>query len=213
MPAVESAAELLARITYYLSPGPKSWTDRPGIWPAMSMNAEEPARCSASPLIAWIDAGTSRTLWALSLLAVTTISSIGADSPAVSAATAGAPVSTAVTPAPTASMQLETLCFFIEWSPVARRSIVVSPVLFEDNMSYHMKYQVYAKVLRAADMAARAGSPCYRVILRLMRRIIAKAVVSSCGVKPFSRRCWRRRTRILRELNSVRPLSVRNTST
>ncbi len=40
-----------------------------------------------------------------------------------------------------------------------------------------------------------------------MRRILAKAVVSSCGEKPFSRRCWRRRTTILRELNSVRPLS------
>src|SRR6266404_1824333 len=134
MPAVESPVELIPRITYFLSPGPKSWTDRPGIWPAMSMNADEPARCSDSPLIAWIDAGTSRTLCALSLLAVTTISSIGADSPAVSAATAGAPVSMAVTPALTASMQLETLYLFVDWSPVARRSIDVSPVLFDDNV-------------------------------------------------------------------------------
>src|SRR6266403_821290 len=89
MPAVESPVELIPRITYFLSPGPKSWTDRPGIWPAMSMNADEPARCSESPLIAWIDTGISRTFCALSLLAVTTISSIGADSLEVSAATAG----------------------------------------------------------------------------------------------------------------------------
>src|SRR6266851_4737132 len=197
MPAVASPVELMPRI-----------------WPAMSMNAEEPARCSESPLIAWIDTGISRTFCALSLLAVTTISSSGADSLEVSAATAGAPVSMAVMPALTASMQLETLYFFVDWSPVARRSIDVSPVLFDDNMSYHMKYQVYAKVLRAADMLRAPDTrPAYLVILRLMRRIIAKAVVSSCGEKPFSRRCWRRRTTILRELNSVRPLSVRNTST
>src|ERR1700688_3556163 len=168
MPAVASPVELMPRITYFLSPGPKSWTDRPGIWPAMSMNAEEPARCSESPLIAWIDAGTSRTLWALSLLAVTTISWIGADSPAVSAATADAPVSMPVMPALTASMQLETLYLFVSWSPVARRSIDVSPVLFDDNMSYHMKYQVYAKVLRAADMAA-------------ARRVPVPSISSYCG--------------------------------
>src|SRR5882724_3093351 len=142
MPTVESPVELMPRMTYFLSPGPKSWTDRPGIWPAMSMNADEPARCSESPLIAWIDTGISRTLCALSLLAVTTISSIGADSPAVSAAMAGAPVNMAIIPALTASMQLETLYLFVDWSPVAGRSIDVSPVLFDDNMSYHMKYQV-----------------------------------------------------------------------
>src|SRR5260370_16585639 len=119
MAAVESPVELMPRITYFLSPGPRSWTDRPGIWPAMSMNADEPARCSASPLIAWIDAGTSRTLWALSLLAVTTISSIGADSLAVSAATVGAPASMTVMPVLTATMQPETLYFFLHWSPLS----------------------------------------------------------------------------------------------
>src|SRR5216683_4851748 len=160
MPTVESPVELMPRITYFLSPGPKSWTDRPGIWPAMSMNAEEPARCSQSPLIAWMEAGTSRTLWALSLLAVTTISSIGADSPAVSAATAGAPASRAVMPALTASMQPETLCLFVDWSPVARRSIDVSPVLCDDNMSYHMKYQVYGPgVASGSHERPRAGYP------------------------------------------------------
>src|SRR6267154_4046736 len=144
MPAVESPVELMPRMTYFLSPGPKSWTDRPGIWPAMSMNAEEPARCSESPLIAWIDTGISRTFCALSLLAVTTISSIGADSLEVSAAAAGAPVSMAVMPALAASMQLETLYLFVDRSPVPRCRIVVSPVLSYDNMIYHMKYQVYA---------------------------------------------------------------------
>src|ERR1700685_4673774 len=56
----------------------------------------------------------------------------------------------------------------------------------------------------------RAGYP---VILRLMRRIIAKAAAISSGANPFSSRCWRRRTTILRELNRARPLSVRKTST
>ena len=73
-----------------------------------------------------------------------TISSIGADSLEVSAAAAGAPFSMAARPALAASMQLEILYLFVDRSPVPRRSIVVSPVLSNDNMSYHMKYQVYA---------------------------------------------------------------------
>ena len=42
--------------------------------PAMLMIPDAPAACSASPLMAWMDTGMSSTFWALSLLAVTTIS-------------------------------------------------------------------------------------------------------------------------------------------
>src|ERR1700683_3525638 len=49
--------------------------ESPGTSPAMLMMPDAPACCSASPLIAWMDAGMSSTLCALSLLAVTTISS------------------------------------------------------------------------------------------------------------------------------------------
>src|SRR5438105_1180542 len=74
MPVVEAPVELIPRMTYFLSPGPRSWMDSPGISPAMSMIPAEPERCSASPEIAWMDTGVSRTFVAFSLLAVTTIS-------------------------------------------------------------------------------------------------------------------------------------------
>jgi hypothetical protein len=74
MPVVEAPVELIPRITYFLSPGPRSWMANPGISPAISMIPAEPERCSASPEIACMDTGVSSTFVAFSLLAVTTIS-------------------------------------------------------------------------------------------------------------------------------------------
>src|ERR1700733_12433656 len=69
----------------------------------MSMIAEEPAAWSASPEIAWIDTGASRTLWAESLLAVTMISprpvSADEDASAAVAARPGGPDNAMNTPA------------------------------------------------------------------------------------------------------------------
>src|SRR3984957_10706606 len=62
-------------MTYFLSPGPRSCTVKPGIWPATSMIPDTPWLCRASPEIAWIEAGVSSTLVALNLLAVTVTSS------------------------------------------------------------------------------------------------------------------------------------------
>src|SRR6266702_2380915 len=75
-------------MTYFLSPGPRSWIDSPGISPAISMIPAEPERCSASPEMAWMDTGVSSTFVAFSLLAVTVTSSSTALSAAVSAAAA-----------------------------------------------------------------------------------------------------------------------------
>src|SRR5207244_4453345 len=81
------------------------WICRPAILGAMSMNCAAPSRCRASPLIAWMAPGTSIAACALSLLAVTVISSRDAAPAAgcvaaggASAATAGPPVSSAATP-------------------------------------------------------------------------------------------------------------------
>src|SRR5579862_5348842 len=63
---------------------------RPGISPAISMIPADPERCSASPEIAWMDTGVSNTFWALSLFAVTTISSSAALSAAGAAPSAAA---------------------------------------------------------------------------------------------------------------------------
>src|SRR3569833_3668142 len=80
----------MPRMTYFLSPGPRSWMDKPGMSPAISMMPEAPALCSASPESAWIDAGVSNTLVAFSLLAVTTTSPSSAVSGAAGASAATA---------------------------------------------------------------------------------------------------------------------------
>src|SRR3569833_3721947 len=80
----------MPRMTYFLSPGPRSWMDRPGMSPAMSMIPDAPALCSASPDSAWIDAGVSNTLVACCLLAVTTTSVSSALSAAGASAAAAA---------------------------------------------------------------------------------------------------------------------------
>src|SRR6186713_274750 len=84
----------MPRMTYFLLPGPRSWIDRPGMAPAISMIPEALLRCSASPEMAWMDTGVSNTLVAFNLLAVTTtspssgLSDAGADPAGASAATA-----------------------------------------------------------------------------------------------------------------------------
>jgi hypothetical protein len=104
-------------------------------------------------------------------------------------------------------------------------SLMFKQKIFLNYMSYHMKNQVKTwyrtgdergtiteqEVRKdARGWGVRADQ---RVMLLLKRRTRAKAAATSCGENPFSRRFCRRLTTILRELNSVRPLSARNTST
>jgi len=85
-------------------------------------------------------------------------------------------------------------------------------VLFDDQ--YELSYEISSlcRSVACGDIAARRYPSCLSRHIAAHAPIIAKAVVSSCGEKPFSRRCWRGAPHIER-VEQRASLSVRNTST
>src|ERR1700689_3836221 len=110
--------------------------------------------CKASPLMAWIDAGISRTFWALSLLAVTTISSrppepgatVWARDESGAANVAAMPTQAANSrfAAPSLTVKRRPILIFIADSPVIEPS------------QYELSYEISNKggLLRAAHKSA-----------------------------------------------------------
>src|ERR1700722_3218300 len=194
--------------------------------PAMPVIPATPALGSASPLIAWMDTGMSRTFWALSLLAVTTISFSEEESAAPDAwacTASGRPIKAAMA-APAANIGLDFL-YPAKCRPLISR-IAHPPVI--EQIQYELSYEISSQCKsvargrqtadsfrdnRAAAALGYGARATQRSILRLIRRSSVKAVASSPAEKPFTRRRWRRRTTMLSELNNARHLSVRNTST
>src|SRR5271170_4687995 len=138
----------------------------------MSMNPDTPAACSASPLMAWMDAGTSRTFCELSLLAVTTISTNEESVFAVSAACAisGQP-NDAMSAAPAASR----LRFS---NPVKRRPFIArmahpSAVV---QIQYELSYEIsslWEPVAHSRHGRSGAGVAAGRIQLALRRLALA----------------------------------------
>src|ERR1700685_515444 len=99
--------------------------------------------CKESPLMAWIDAGISSTFWALSLLAVTTISSRPPEPAAtVWASDESGAANVAAMPTLAASIQFAT-----DGLTVKRRPIVIfiadSPVI--EPSQYELSYEISNK--------------------------------------------------------------------
>src|ERR1700677_120504 len=102
----------------------------------MLMMPDAPAACSASPLIAWIEEGMSRTRCALSLLAVTTIS---CSPPELSTGVVVCADAATARPAATAAPVLHDNSWLVVLWRIPRSLILCWS---HDSMSYHMKYQL-----------------------------------------------------------------------
>src|SRR3984885_4009966 len=98
--------------------------------------------CKESPLMAWIDAGISRTFWALSLLAVTTISSRPPEPAATVWAGENGAANVAAMPTHAAKSRLATPDLAVKRRPIVL-FIADSPVI--EASQYELSYEISNK--------------------------------------------------------------------